>query len=161
MRVVKLVHRNSVCSIMQPRQRSLLLVSSQMILLLLLLATTPWRKMPLLSYLLLGLSFALIAWAIGTMRKSKLRVSPMPDAKATLVTDGPYKFIRHPMYTSILLGSAGLLVHHFTWMRLGVAVTLAIVLIFKLGWEEEMLRAKFPDYGDYMKRSKRILPFVV
>lgn len=146
---------------MQPRLRSLILVSSQMILILLLVWGTPWTKMPVWSYLLLGLSVALVTWAIWTMRKSKLRVTPEPDAMATLVTDGPYRFIRHPMYTSILLGSAGLLVHHFTWLRLGMAITLALVLVFKLTWEEEMLRARFPDYGEYMKRSKRILPYVV
>jgi len=94
------------------------------------------------------------------MQKSKLRILPEPSANATLVTRGPYRFIRHPMYTAILLGSTGLLIHYFTWMRLSMAIALAIVLLIKLTWEEKMLLQKFDAYRDYMKHTKRILPFI-
>lgn len=146
---------------MNKRLKSTLLVSSQMVLILLLVVSTPYRHIPLLSYLFILASVLLVYWAYNSMKKSKFRVSPVPDEQATLITDGPYRYIRHPMYTAILLCCAGLLICHFTWLRLAMAVTLAIVLIFKLSWEEEMLKEKFAEYGEYMKRSKRVLPFVV
>jgi protein-S-isoprenylcysteine O-methyltransferase Ste14 len=97
---------------------------------------------------------------MATMQKSKLRILPEPSPNATLITNGPYHFIRHPMYTAILLGSVGLLINHFTWMRLSMVIALAIVLIIKLTWEEKMLSKKFGEYMDYMKHTKRILPFI-
>ncbi len=64
------------------------------------------------------------------------------------------------MYTAILSGVAGLLAIHFTWIRLSMAIALAIVLIIKLNWEEEMLNKKFDEYKNYSTRSRRIIPFV-
>lgn len=146
---------------MQKSTKSLLLVSAQMVLILLLVVSTSYHHIPLLSYLFISASILLVYWAFHAMRKSKFHVSPVPDEQATLISNGPYRYIRHPMYTAILLCVAGLLICHFTWLRLTMAVTLALVLIFKLTWEEEMLKEKFPEYGDYMKRSKRIVPFIV
>jgi len=113
-----------------------------------------------LSYAFIILSILLVFWAIATMKKSKLSILPEPALHATLITNGPYRFIRHPMYTAILLGSVGLLIHQFTWLRLAIVIALAIVLVVKLTWEERMLLQKFETYRDYMQRSKRLLPFI-
>jgi protein-S-isoprenylcysteine O-methyltransferase Ste14 len=146
---------------MQKRVKSVFLVTTQMLLILVLVASTSFLHIPLLFYLFIYASLLLVIWASISMQKSKFRISPEPDVHAILITDGPYRYIRHPMYTAILLCVAGLLICQFTWLRLLMAVTLAFVLIFKLTWEERMLREKFPEYDEYMKRSKRILPFVV
>jgi protein-S-isoprenylcysteine O-methyltransferase Ste14 len=94
------------------------------------------------------------------MQKSKLRIMPEPSANATLVTHGPYRFIRHPMYSAILLGALGLLISYFTWVRLIMVISLAIVLISKLTWEEKMLSQKFEGYSSYCRDSKRLIPFL-
>ena len=94
------------------------------------------------------------------MQKSKLSILPEPSANATLITKGPYRFIRHPMYTAILLGSLGLVINQFTWLRLAIVIALAIVLLIKLNWEEKMLSQKFDAYKEYMKHSKRLVPFI-
>ncbi len=94
------------------------------------------------------------------MQKSKLRILPEPSATATLITNGPYRFIRHPMYTAILLGSTGLLIHQFTLVRLVLIIALAIVLLIKLGWEEKMLSQKFEGYKNYMKQTQKLFPFI-
>lgn len=94
-----------------------------------------------------------------SMQKSKLRISPIPAPDALLIITGPYKYIRHPMYLAVLLGAAGLLVIHFTWLRLCMAVILAIVLIIKMNWEEQMLKEIFSDYKNYVTHSWKVIPF--
>jgi len=137
-----------------------LLVSLQFIFIGLLLFTVIPIHFSFLAMLFILLSVLLAFWAIITMQKSKLRISPIPSARATLITDGPYKYIRHPMYASILLASFGLLILNFSWVRLCFACALAFVLIVKLEWEEKMLSNKFINYPEYKKRTKRLLPLV-
>jgi protein-S-isoprenylcysteine O-methyltransferase Ste14 len=145
---------------MPNRIKSILLVALQFVFILLLLSGSPLNNIPALAYAFVILSILLAFWAIVTMQKSKLRILPEPSANATLITNGPYRFIRHPMYTAILLGSVGLLIHQFTRLRLSIAIALAIVLLVKLIWEEKMLLQKFDGYSGYMKHTKRLLPFI-
>ncbi|MBS1667502.1 MAG: isoprenylcysteine carboxylmethyltransferase family protein [Bacteroidetes bacterium] len=137
-----------------------LLVSLQFILIGLLLLTIDAFHFSFLAILFIILSMFVAFWSIITMRKSKLRISPIPAVTATLIIDGPYKYIRHPMYASILLAAIGLLFLNFSWIRLGLAITLMLVLLVKLEWEEKMLSKKFTNYLDYKKRTKRLLPLV-
>ena len=92
------------------------------------------------------------------MKSSKLRISPIPYPEATLVTNGPYKWIRHPMYGAIIIMVYGMLLIHFSWIRMIVAIGLILLLVFKLNWEEEMLLNKFEDYRQYQKSTWKIIP---
>lgn len=143
-----------------PRLKSILLVGLQFLFIFLLLFGSSFNNLSALVYTFIIPSAALVLWAIASMRKSKLRIFPEPSANATLVTGGPYRFIRHPMYTAVLLGCCGLLANHFTWVRFAMTVGLFIVLIIKLSWEEEMLAQKFDGYRDYMKNTLRLIPFL-
>ena len=145
---------------MTNRIKSLLLVGLQFLFILLLLIGTRFQNHMLLAFGFIITAILVVLWAIVTMQKSKLRILPEPSADATLITNGPYHLIRHPMYTAILLGCAGLLISKFSWIRLVMAVTLAMVLIVKLIWEERMLSQKFDGYKEYMKHTKRLLPFI-
>jgi len=145
---------------MTNRLKSILLVGLQFLFLFILLLDSPLNNIPASAYTFIILSILLVFWAIATMQKSKLRILPEPSPHATLITNGPYRLIRHPMYTAILLGSVGLLINKFTVIRLSIAIALAIVLLVKLGWEEKMLSQKFDEYKNYMKNTKRILPFI-
>ncbi|WP_367881807.1 isoprenylcysteine carboxylmethyltransferase family protein [Ferruginibacter sp.] len=70
-------------------------------------------------------------------------------ADAILVDNGPYKFLRHPMYTAVITTATGLLLLNFTWIRLAIVLTLAIVLIVKLLGEEAVLTSKFQASTNY------------
>ena len=140
--------------------KSILLVALQFVLILLLLSGTSLNNFSIASSVFITLSLGLVFWAVATMQKSKLRIFPEPSANAVLITSGPYRFIRHPMYTSILLGSIGLLIHQFTPMRSAIVITLAIVLFIKLTWEEKMLCQKFEGYKNYMKQTQRLFPYI-
>ncbi len=143
------------------RFKSILLVSLQFLFILLLLSGISLKNISLSTIIFMLLSAALMFWAIIAMKKSKLSILPEPAANATLITEGPYRFIRHPMYTAILLGSTGILIQQFTWLRLAILIALSITLYVKISWEEKMLSQKFDGYKNYMKQTKRIMPFII
>ncbi|RMF57345.1 MAG: isoprenylcysteine carboxylmethyltransferase family protein [Calditrichaeota bacterium] len=97
-------------------------------------------------------------WAIIVMYPKGFKVIPEVSPKATLNTRGPYRFIRHPMYTSLLMFTGALLLDYPTWLRGILWLALFITLIFKIRYEETLLQKKFPHYTEYAQRSKRLFP---
>lgn len=77
-----------------------------------------------------------------------------------LITSGPYSFVRHPMYTSLVLVLSGtsLCLDHFV-NYLGLALVVGAVFL-KAQREERFLGALFPEYGEYTKKTYRFIPFV-
>ncbi len=106
-----------------------------------------------------GLSLGL--WAITAMRKSRFQVIPDPADGAELVTSGPYRYIRHPMYSALLIVCMGLLIEDYSSLKLLLYLMLSVVLVLKLKYEESLLVKKFGGYRSYMKRTKRLVPFVL
>jgi protein-S-isoprenylcysteine O-methyltransferase Ste14 len=106
------------------------------------------------------ISLAIGVWAILIMRTSKFNVSPEVHQDAHLVEKGVYGYIRHPMYTAVLVFSIALLINDFGWIRLGMFIALLVVLVVKLRYEEQMLRDEFPGYEEYMQRTWRLIPWV-
>ena len=99
-------------------------------------------------------------WAIFSMNRQTLTILPDARPNATLTTSGPYKFIRHPMYTAVLLLLTALLVNDFSVVRMLVFVAVTVVLILKINIEEKILRVKYPEYADYMKTTRKIIPYL-
>jgi protein-S-isoprenylcysteine O-methyltransferase Ste14 len=77
-----------------------------------------------------------------------------------LVQSGPYRWLRHPIYTGILLAIAGTCLAVGEW-RVGPAMALAIVsFMVKSRIEERALRVALPDYAAYEKTTWAIIPYV-
>ena len=112
------------------------------------------------SILFLTLSLWLAAAAVFTMRKSRLKIFPEPHKNAVLITGGPYRVIRHPMYTALILGCTGLLLAGFNIPRLLLLIALVIVLLIKLYYEESLLVLTFDNYELYKTKTYRLIPFV-
>lgn len=143
-----------------PQFKSFILVFLQFILAGYLLGSTTWNEIQFIAVVFLIVSIFIIAWAGFSMRKSKLQIFPEPAEQAKLITNGPYHFVRHPMYSAVLVACLGLLIQHFSWVRLGTFIFLFLVLNSKLLWEEKMLTAKFENYKAYILRTNRLIPFV-
>lgn len=112
------------------------------------------------AFILCAIAVIVVAWALWVMRLSKIRILPMPHIDAELVMKGPYRFLRHPMYTSVLLFTAGLSLEHFEWYKFAIWLFLLLVLLVKLHWEEKMLITQFPEYKSYQQHSYKLIPFL-
>jgi len=138
---------------------SRLLVIAQLSLFIALLATGPWWNEQ--YWWMLELAGGLLAvWSVAAMSFRQMR--PMPEVVPgdTLITHGPYRWVRHPMYTAILLITAGLIGNDPQLYRVVMAVVLAIILVLKSKREEVFLRQAYPDYPAYMKKTRQLIPFV-
>lgn len=146
---------------MAPNSRkSILLVAVQFLALGVLFVTGPVvARNPLFLALETAGAF-LFFWALWQMRHKLPNVLPDVRAGATLVATGPYRWIRHPMYTSLLLIAGALVLDEPSPLRLAALLLLASDLVIKLRYEERLLAASFPGYADYQQRTHRLIPYV-
>ena len=106
------------------------------------------------------LGLALGIWAVFSMGIGNFNVTPEPLRSSQLVTRGPYRLIRHPMYLALLLATLPLVATEFSVLRLLVWLVLFIDLVIKLNYEEGILAARLEGYPDYIQRSYRLIPFI-
>jgi protein-S-isoprenylcysteine O-methyltransferase Ste14 len=105
------------------------------------------------------LGFALLQWSQNTLGKNWSDV-PRMLKQQTLITSGPYHYVRHPIYTAfiVILGSLFLVSANwmigFTWF--GMAV---LEIASRIEFEESLMIEYFGDqYREYMKTTGRLLP---
>lgn len=104
--------------------------------------------------ILLGIS------ALYQSQKTNFSIFPEVKEHSQLVKSGPYRFIRHPMYSSILLFFLPLLISQFSVYVLAIYIILSIDLLLKLWYEESLLKIAFTDYSEYQKTTAKLIPFV-
>jgi protein-S-isoprenylcysteine O-methyltransferase Ste14 len=119
-----------------------------------LVAGTDWGIMLEFAGIFLGVL------AIYQMKVGNFNVIPVPKTEGIMVTHGIYKYLRHPMYLAQLMVFAPLISEHYSHFRLTVWIVLLMNLVFKLHFEERLLKAHFEGYADYMKTTWRLVPFV-
>lgn len=146
---------------MRDEARGRLLVTAQFALLALWLLAGPRLASHAVGLFLQAAGAALAGWAFLVMiaaQRRLFRIAPDPTGHTQLVTWGPYRWVRHPMYSAILLvvGPAWL-GGPPDWRAIGFAA-LAAVLVIKLRHEERLLARHFDGYAAYCKTSSRLLP---
>lgn len=104
----------------------------------------------------LGLGVGVVT--LGYNRPGNFGIYPQPKAQAQLITAGPYRYIRHPMYLGLLLTMLGIALYNAHWLNLAGLALVAAAVTGKALLEERLLLARFPDYADYMRRTARLLP---
>ena len=119
---------------------------------------SPWKAEGIFLQIIELLGIILAVWAVVEMQKSKINIAPQPRKNASLVTSGPYAIIRHPMYTSIIIAVTPLIISHWDLNMFLFLMFLYLNLVFKLLFEESLLKEYFTDYKDYMTKSWRIIP---
>jgi len=109
-----------------------------------------------------GVTLAVIAvggelWALGTLRRS---LSVIPEARR-LVTAGPYRLVRHPLYLFEILAALAVLLGAPGAIATATFCVLVALQIVRAGMEEGLLGATFAEYAEYAQRTRhRLLPRV-
>ncbi len=114
---------------------------------------TPARQ--LLGTLLIVAGLSLAVACLGWLGKS---FSVMPEARR-LVTGGPYRLVRHPIYLASMIQAAGLLLLYPSIPAILLYSTEIVLQIVRIGYEERVLRDTFPEYEDYARQTgSRLVP---
>lgn len=102
-----------------------------------------------------GVVLAVIA---GAYLGRALTATPVPTAAAKLKTTGPYRWVRHPIYTGVILIVVAMAIR--TGNVIGVLLGALTIVFFdrKAAWEEQRLNARFDDYAHYAAHTPRFLP---
>ncbi len=101
---------------------------------------------------------SLLIWTMHTLGKN-LTDTVVTRKDHTLVTGGPYRFVRHPFYCATILGVLAISTLAANWFLLLIGVSVLLVLVFRTNKEEENLIARFgDDYRGYMERTGRFFP---
>jgi protein-S-isoprenylcysteine O-methyltransferase Ste14 len=108
------------------------------------------------------LGFALLQWAQVTLAHS-WSDTPRMMRQQTLITSGPYRNIRHPIYTAFILILGSTLLISSNWLvGLCWAGMVTLEVISRINFEESLLIEFFGDqYREYMKKTGRLLPRVI
>ncbi|MGP0092216.1 MAG: methyltransferase family protein [Xanthobacteraceae bacterium] len=121
-----------------------------------------WPKLPGLPLVTLGIALVAIAWippawAIILFRRAGTEVNPTSPANRTLVTSGPYRFTRNPMYLGLVIITLGIAVWVGAWpMFLAPIAVFATANWVHIPFEEAKMRRQFgATYDDYVRRVRR------
>ena len=127
-----------------------------------------WATLPLALWLrgagvgIALLGFGLLQWAQNTLGKN-WSDTPRMIKEQSLITSGPYQFVRHPIYTAFILILGSTLLIAANWLIglawLGMTI---LELASRIQFEEGLMLEYFGDpYREYMKRTGRLLPKLI
>lgn len=111
-----------------------------------------------MAVFILGLLLGL--WALGYNRLGNFNIRPDIKTGCRMIDGGPYRFVRHPMYSSVLTMMAGVLTATPSWTEWLLFILLFAVLSAKARREEKLWCGHDPAYGAYREKTKMFLPFV-
>jgi protein-S-isoprenylcysteine O-methyltransferase Ste14 len=112
-----------------------------------------------LGLLLLALGGVFGTWGILALGKN-LTAFPKPIEGGVLVTSGPYAYVRHPIYSGLILGTLGWGLFRASLLGVGLALVLFIFFDLKSRQEERWLAEAYAGYPEYQRRVRKLIPWV-
>lgn len=110
-----------------------------------------------LNWALMLFGFTLILWAFIQL-KTNFSPWPSPKPNGDLVQTGVFKYLRHPIYSGIILMLGGWALRQQNLYQLLVVAGLLVLFYFKASYEEKQLCKKFPTYKEYQQKTGRFVP---
>lgn len=139
--------------------RSVALVIGQFGSIAVLLFGGGWQ-LPWWAWLIFALGLLVFAWAVVSLGGNNFTILPDPRSANTLSQRGIYRWLRHPMYTAVLLCGLAVSFGAPSPARWTALVVCAVVLVIKVHHEEALLTARYPDYPQRMKGVARLCPWI-
>jgi len=124
-----------------------------------------WSSVPqsveIIGAFILGASFVLFFLTFRANSYLSPVVRVQEDRRQVVITTGPYRFVRHPMYAATLIFFLGTPLLLGAWYGVLVSPIAVVVLAWRAVLEEKTLQKDLPGYDEYMTRTKyRLIPFV-
>ena len=124
-----------------------------------------WSVMPIAlqvaGFAALALAMAVTYWAMATNPFLSTVVRIQDDRGHYVVTSGPYRYVRHPMYAMMFLMWPGIALELGSWWALIPAAVIVIVIVIRTALEDRTLQAGLPGYTAYAQRVRyRLMPGV-
>lgn len=117
-------------------------------------------QLPWWAWLVFATGLLVFIAAAASLGANNFTILPDPRGGNTLSVRGIYRYLRHPMYTAVLLCGAAVSVGAPSiWRWVALAVCL-VVLVLKVRYEEGLLTARHPDYPRRMQGVARLVPGV-
>ena len=105
------------------------------------------------------LSYALLAWAMASNAFFSQIVRIQSERSQAVVTNGPYRYVRHPAYVGMILFEPGMGLLLGSWWALAAGAACALLLILRTALEDRTLQAELAGYGDYARQVRyRLIP---
>jgi protein-S-isoprenylcysteine O-methyltransferase Ste14 len=114
---------------------------------------------PWLGTLLVAAGLGLASWARVHLGRNWSGTVTLKEGH-TLVVSGPYGVVRHPIYTGLLFAFLGTALAIGEWRGLAAFALALFAFLYKSRAEEARMRETFPQYADYRRRTKALLPFI-
>ena len=114
---------------------------------------------PTIGVALLALGLAFSVWARRHLGRNWSAHVVVKEDHA-LIRTGPYRHVRHPIYTGILLAMLGMAIAIGEWRTLVGFAFMVLSFAMKSREEESRMRETFPEYGEYERGTAALIPFV-
>lgn len=111
------------------------------------------------AQVLQGVAVLLMIWARITFGSRSFHFAANPT-QGGLVTWGPYRFIRHPIYSAIVLWVLAAVASNWSSIAAALGVAAIGATLVRIACEERLLASQFADYLPYQQRTKRLIPFI-
>ncbi len=102
----------------------------------------------------------LVAWTLWTIKFDKFSLLKQSTKKSRLVPKGPFVYIRHPIYTALIILSTSWIYTQINIFRVLVWVILMVSVVLTIIYYEHVLSKTVSDFGLYKQRTYRIIPFI-
>jgi protein-S-isoprenylcysteine O-methyltransferase Ste14 len=103
--------------------------------------------------------YALVVWATGTNAYFSQVVRIQTERRHTVVSSGPYRYVRHPAYVGMTLVVIGAPLMLGSWWALIPGVVAALLMIARTKFEDQTLQAELPGYAEYAQHTRyRLVP---
>jgi protein-S-isoprenylcysteine O-methyltransferase Ste14 len=117
--------------------------------------TPPWLRLVAQAVFIAGI----VVLVVASLRLGRaLTPTPVPTSGGRLQTGGLYRFVRHPIYSGVLLIVVGITMRSGSAVVFAVAVAAMVFFDRKARWEEARLAERYPGYAEYASHTPRFVP---